>query len=176
MSAAAHEVRNLCGAVLVVYNNLLRVKELQDNEDFHALGTLVQSLQRVSALELQAAPGQNAAVVELKTVLDEFHVLIENAYRESGIQIVWQVAEPLPLVWADRYGLVQVFLNLAKNSQHAMQSTETKRLCVTATEEASRVVIRFEDTGVGVTAPENLFRPFQRGESGGLGLFVSRAI
>src|SRR5256884_5697914 len=67
MSAAAHEVRNLCGAVLVVYNNLLRVKELQDNEDFHALGTLVQSLQRVSALELQAAPGQNAAVVELKT-------------------------------------------------------------------------------------------------------------
>src|SRR5437879_13259195 len=106
MSAAAHEVRNLCGAVLVVYNNLLRVKELQDNEDFHALGTLVQSLQRVSALELQAAPGQNAAVVELKTVLDEFHVLIENAYRESGIQIVWQVAEPLPLVWAYRYGQI----------------------------------------------------------------------
>jgi len=58
--------------VLVVYNNLSRVKELKDNEDFHALGTLVQSLQRVSALELTGAPGQNAAVVELRTVLDEF--------------------------------------------------------------------------------------------------------
>ena len=45
-------------------------------------------------------------------MLDEFHVLIENGYRESGIQIEWQVAEPLPLVWADRYGLVQVLLNL----------------------------------------------------------------
>jgi nitrogen-specific signal transduction histidine kinase len=90
----------------------------------------VQYLQRVSALELQAAPGQNAAVVELKTVLDEFRVLIENAYRELGIQIVGQVAEPLPLVWADRYGLVQVFLNLAKNSEHAMLATKTKRLCV----------------------------------------------
>src|SRR5207244_10427657 len=108
MSAAEHHVRNLCRPVLVVYNHLLRVKELQDNEDFHALGTLVQSLQRVSALELQAAPGQNAAVVELKTVLDEFHVLIENAYRESGIQIVWQVAEPLPLVWADQIGRAHV--------------------------------------------------------------------
>src|SRR5438034_401416 len=177
MSAAAHEVRNLCGAVLVVYNNLLRVKELQDNEDFHALGTLVQSLQRVSALELQAAPGQNAAVVELKTVLDEFHVLIENAYGQSGIQIVWQVAEPLPLVWADRYGLVQVFLNLAKNSQHAMLATKAKRLCVQASQEDGWIVIRFEDTGVGIGSPENLFRPFQRGaDLGGLGLYVSRAI
>ena len=176
MSAVAHEIRNLCGAVLVVHKNLSRVQELQDNEDFHALSTLVESLQRVAALELRTTPGHTAAAVDLKTLLDEFRVLIENTYHESEIQIVWRVAQPLPLVWADRYGLIQVFLNLAKNSQRAMQSTETKRLCVTATEEASRVVIRFEDTGVGVTAPENLFRPFQRGESGGLGLFVSRAI
>ena len=177
MSAVAHEVRNLCGAVLVVHKNLSRVKELHDNEDFRALGSLVQSLQRVSALELQHTRGQTAAAVELKTVLDEFRVLIENAYRESQIQIVWQVPQPLPLVYADRYGLMQVFLNVAKNSQRAMLSTESKRLRVSASEEASRVVIRFEDTGVGIASPENLFRPFQRGaDSGGLGLYVSRAI
>lgn len=153
------------------------VQELQHNEDFYALSTLVESLQRVAALELRTTPDQTAATVDLKSVLDEFRVLIENAYRESEIQIVWQVAQPLPLVWADRYGLIQVFLNLAKNSQRAMRSTETKRLCVTASEETCRVVIRFEDTGVGIASPENLFRPFQRGpESGGLGLFVSRAI
>src|SRR5437588_8686466 len=177
MSAVAHEVRNLCGAVLVVHKNLSRVKELQNNEDFHALGTLVESLHRVAALESRTTPGQTATAVELKTVLDEFRVLIENAYRESEIQIIWQVAQPLPLVWADRYGLIQVFLNLAKNSQRAMQFTKSKRLCVTASKEATRVVIRFEDTGVGIACPENLFRPFQRGaESGGLGLFVSRAV
>ena len=177
MSAVAHEVRNLCGAVLLVHKNLSRVQELQNNEDFHALGTLVESLHRVAALELRTTPGQTATAVELKTVLDEFRVLIENAYRESEIQIIWQVAQPLPLVWADRYGLIQVFLNLAKNSQRAMQFTKSKRLCVTASKEATRVVIRFEDTGVGIACPENLFRPFQRGaESGGLGLFVSRAV
>src|SRR5207302_7888679 len=135
--------RNLCGAVLLVHKNLSRVQELQDNKDFHALGTLVESLQRVAALELRTSHGQTAAAVELKTVLDEFRVLIENAYRESQIQIVWQVPQPLPLVYADRYGLMQVFLNVAKNSQRAMLSTESKRLCVRASEEASRVVIRF---------------------------------
>jgi two-component system sensor kinase FixL len=68
-------------------------------------------------------------------------------------------------------------LNLAKNSQRAMTSTETKRLRIAASEENSKVAIRFEDTGTGVVTPENLFRPFQRGaQSSGLGLYVSRAI
>src|SRR5437588_3367131 len=89
MSAVAHEVRNLCGAVLVVHKNLSRVKELQNNEDFHALGTLVESLHRVAALESRTTPGQTATAVELKTVLDEFRVLIENAYHESEVEIDW---------------------------------------------------------------------------------------
>ena len=104
-------------------------------------------------------------------------ILIETTYHESEINVQWDIQEPLPLVWADRYGLVQVFLNLAKNSQRAMMSTETKRLRITAREENGKVAIRFEDTGIGVASPENLFRPFQRGaKSSGLGLYVSRAI
>src|SRR5258707_479471 len=91
--------------------------------------------------------------------------------------IEWPIQDSLPRVWADRHGLVQVFLNLARNSQRAMQRSETKRLCVSASDEGSTVVVRFEDTGVGISSPENLFRPFQRGaDSSGLGLYVSRAI
>ena len=65
MSAVAHEIRNLCGAVLVVHKNLSRVKALESNEDFKALGSLIQSLERVSALELGSATAQNGDVVEL---------------------------------------------------------------------------------------------------------------
>ena len=177
MSAVAHEIRNLCGAVLVVHKNLSRVRELESNEDFKALGGLIQSLERVSALELGSAASQNGEVVELTSVLDEFRILIETAYHESQIEMQWDVQESLPLVWADRYGLIQVFLNLAKNSRRAMASTGVKRLRIVAREEKGTVTIRFEDTGTGVASPENLFRPFQRGaESSGLGLYVSRAI
>jgi two-component system, LuxR family, sensor kinase FixL len=177
MSAVAHEVRNLCGAVLVVQKNLSRLSELQHNEDFQALSMLIQSLEKISATELQVSPTQNAGAVELTSVLDELRVLIESAYHESEMEIEWQIQESLPRVWADRYGLIQVFLNLAKNSQRAMQRSETKRLSVSASDEGSTVVVRFEDTGVGISAPENLFRPFQRGaDSSGLGLYVSRAI
>jgi len=177
MSAVAHEVRNLCSAVLVVQKNLSRLSELQHNEDFQALSMLIHSLEKISAMELQVSPTQNAGAVELTSVLDELRVLIESAYHESEMEIDWQIQDPLPRVWADRYGLVQVFLNLARNSQRAMQCSETKRLCVGASDEGSTVVIRFADTGVGISSPENLFRPFQRGaDSSGLGLYLSRAI
>lgn len=177
MSAVAHEIRNLCGAVLVVYKNLSQVKELESNEDFRALGSLIQSLERVSALELGSTTAQNGEVVELTSVLDEFRILIETAYHESKIDVQWDIEESLPLVWADRYGLIQVFLNLAQNSRRAMTSTGKKQLRISAREERGTVVIRFEDTGTGIASPENLFRPFLRGaESTGLGLYVSRAI
>jgi two-component system sensor kinase FixL len=177
MSAVAHEIRNLCGAVLVVHKNLSRVKELESNEDFSALGNLIQSLERVSALELGSTTSQNGEVVELRSVLDEFRILIETAYHESNIEMQWDVQESLPLVWADRYGLIQVFLNLAKNSRRAMEATQKKRLRIAAQEEKGTVTIRFWDTGTGVASPDKLFQPFQRGaESSGLGVYVSRAI
>jgi two-component system sensor kinase FixL len=177
MSAVAHEVRNLCGAVLVLQKNLSRLSELQHNEDFQALSMLVESLEKISALELRPSPTQSGGAIELTFVLDELRVLIESAYHESEMEIEWQIPEALPRVWADPYGLVQVFLNLAKNSQRAMQFSEAKRLSVIASGEANRVVIRFEDTGVGISSPEKLFRPFQDGaDSSGLGLYVSRAL
>jgi two-component system, LuxR family, sensor kinase FixL len=58
-----------------------------------------------------------------------------------------------------------------------METTDKKQLTISSSVEADAVVIRFEDTGVGVASPEGLFRPFQQGaDATGLGLYVSRAI
>ena len=177
MGAVAHEVRNLCSAVLVVHKNLSRLQALAGNEDFQALGTLIQGLERMATLELRPLPTVGASVVGLASVLDELRVLIEAAYQDSKMDVRWEVEHPLPLVSADRYGLLQVFLNLAKNSRRAMESSNTKCLTVKAFTEGGSVVVRFQDTGIGVASPENLFKPFQPGaDSTGLGLYVSRAI
>jgi two-component system, LuxR family, sensor kinase FixL len=177
MSALAHEIGNLCSAVLVAYKNLAKVEDLPLNEDFRALGRLIQGLERLSALELGSAPVQNGEIVELCSVLDELRVLIETTYHESGIEVQWEIPASLPLVWADHYGLIQVFLNLAKNSQRAMSSTVIKRLRISVCEQDDAVVIRFEDSGIGVASPDKLFLRFQPGaSSSGLGLYISRAI
>ena len=177
VSAMAHEVRNLCGAAVVLHKNLSRVPALDSNEDFQALSSLIQSLERISDLSVKASPGDAAVTVDLSSLLDEVRVLIEGAYRESDIAVEWLALDNLPLVLADRYGLIQVFLNLGKNSQRAMESSATKKLRVTTSLEEKQVTIRFEDSGGGIAHPENLFRPFQRGaEASGLGLYVSRSI
>jgi len=178
VGAMAHEVRNLCGAAVVLHKNLSRVPNLEHNEDFQALSSLIQSLERISALSVKS-PSDAAGTVELTSLLDEVRILIEGAYREAEIEIEieWRAQENLPLVSADRYGLIQVFLNLAKNSQRAMESTEIRKLCVSTSLEDKHVTVRVEDTGIGIAHPEKLFRPFQPdAETAGLGLYVSRSI
>ena len=177
MSGIAHEIRNLSGAVLVVHKNLSRLPDLRNNEDFRALGTLVEGLGKLSEMELRPAVEQHFDAIELSSVLDELRVLLEPSYREAGVKIHWRFQDNLPLVFADRYGLAQVFLNLSLNSLRAMAATEKKILTISGSVEGDFVLIRFEDTGVGVPAPESLFKPFQQGaDATGLGLYVSRAI
>ena len=83
----------------------------------------------------------------------------------------------LPRVWGDHHNLLQVLLNLAKNSLRAMHDQELKEFRVSASVEGERVVVRVRDTGHGISNPDRLFQPFQEGaEATGLGLYLSRAL
>jgi PAS domain S-box-containing protein len=177
MSAVSHEIRNLCGAALIVHKNLTKVSELRGNVDFEALGTLIHGLEQISAMELRGSSKQRRVAIELTSVLDELRVLIEAVGHEQDISMQWEESGTVPLIWADRYGLMQVFLNLCKNSIRALESVETKRLTITTTVQEESVIVRFEDTGTGIEDPLSLFRPFQNNAQGtGLGLYVSRAL
>jgi C4-dicarboxylate-specific signal transduction histidine kinase len=115
--------------------------------------------------------------VDLGSVLDELRIVTAPSLRESGVLFRWHVPETLPRVWAERHNLLQVLLNLTKNSQRAMQDQEEKEFRVSACIEGERVVVRVRDTGHGISNPERLFQPFQEGaEATGLGLYLSRAL
>ena len=177
MGAVSHEIRNLCGAIAVVYRNLSHVTRLSDNRDFQALGTLVEGLGKVAALDVKPSTEQLLTAVDVSAVLAELRLLIESSLHENEIKVIWRVADALPPVAADRYGLMQVFLNLVKNSQRAMRETQQKQFIISAQAEEQTIIIRFEDTGYGIAAPEKLFQPFQsQAAATGLGLYVSRAI
>jgi C4-dicarboxylate-specific signal transduction histidine kinase len=110
-------------------------------------------------------------------VLDESRILIEAACRESEVKLCWKTEPGLPVVWADRYGLIQVFLNLVKNSLRAMQASSDRQLTVEASRNGEYFMVRICDSGPGIANAQDLFRPFQQGaEASGLGLYVSQAI
>lgn len=177
MSAVSHEVRNLAGAALVFHRNLTRVEALRNNEDFQALGTLILGMEKLSAMKLSNPQETESQAIELAPVLDELRVLLETVCRNAGIDLEWSVEDTACAVCADRYDLIQAFLNLAKNSRRALESSPEKRIRVSTEYVNHSVVIRFEDTGPGIANPDSLFRAFQRdADATGLGLYVSRAL
>jgi two-component system, LuxR family, sensor kinase FixL len=178
MSAITHEISNLSAATEVFYRNLDRTGVLAGNQDFQALGRLIEGLGNLSAMKLiPVSQTLEQPSVELSSVMDELRILLDSTLRDSGIELDWGVAEELPMVVAERYGLIQVFLNLVKNSCRAMEHSAHKRLTVESIIASGIVRICLKDTGPGIANPQYLFRPFQRGaEASGLGLFISRAL
>ena len=176
VGAVSHEVRNVCGAIAVVHQNLARSNVLAGNQDFDALGTLVLALERIASLDLREA-ADRPTPLDLQPFLDELRIMVGPALRDGGIDELWQLPPTLPTVWADRQSLMQVFLNLTRNSEAALADQPLRRLTVTATTEPTRVLIALHDTGPGVQHPDLLFRPFQqRSRHVGLGLYLSRAL
>jgi two-component system, LuxR family, sensor kinase FixL len=174
-AAVSHEVRNVCGAIALVHENLSRAGQLEGNKDFDSLGTLVLALERIAGVDLRQSSSQ-ASMVDVAPLLDELRIVIEASLRDAEIVSRWDIDRDLPPVWADRQSLMQVFLNLTKNSERAMEQRPRRELTVSAHREGVGVSIRIRDTGGGVARPELLFRPFQQeAQSTGLGLYLSRA-
>jgi two-component system sensor kinase FixL len=175
VSALSHEIRNVCGAIAVVHRNLTRAGSLAGNRDFEALGNLVVALERIASVNLRQSASQ-ATDVDLSVLLDELKIVVTPSLQEEEIQTQWSVEPGLPLVWADRSSLMQVFLNLVANSIRALSRRRPRTLSISATSKDRRVYVEVFDNGGGVANPEMLFRPFQAGaEATGLGLYLSRA-
>ena len=175
VGAVSHEIRNVCGAIAVVHQNLARNGALAQNKDFEALGTLIRALEKIAAMELRQTANQ-ATSVDLHSLVEELRIVVEHSLRDEGISMRWEIEPALPAVWADRQSLMQVFLNLTKNSERAMLQQPLRELTVSAKIEKNRVAVQFRDTGCGVSDPDRLFRPFQQGaQATGLGLYLSRA-
>jgi two-component system sensor kinase FixL len=177
VGAVSHEVRNVCSAIAVIYENLARSKELGRNPDFEALGSLVETLNKIASLELRKSTGGfEAAAVDLTEIVDEARIVLEPYCAESDISVQWNIAEELPHVWTDRHSLLQVLLNLTKNSRRALEEASLKRIDISVGVEHGIASIRFCDTGPGIAPEEKLFQPLQKGaDATGLGLFLSRA-
>ena len=178
-AVASHELRNLCGAISLLCKQLERRHALAADEDYRGIASLVEGLEKIAMRELQSRADDSTDVesVPLRQVVDSLRIIIESEWTEIGGDVIWHLPAALPSVAADPPGLLQAFLNLAKNSHRAVQASVRRELHITASADEYKAMVVFEDTGPGVARPELLFQPFQPGADGaGLGLYLSRAV
>ena len=175
IGAFSHEIRNICGAISAVHQNLAREGLLNGNRDFEALGNLATALERIANLNLRKSINEPTEI-DVAALLEELRIVITPLLEDENITAEWSADAGLPPVWADRPSLMQVFLNLTTNSIRALSRKSDGLLSINARAEGNQVLVEFADNGGGVAHPEHLFRPFQDGaESSGLGLYLSRA-
>jgi len=183
-AAMAHEVRNLCTAISAVTLSLREKCGTAPEEEFQALESLVQGMEKIASVGLRSGDAIHGFTekddlqnLPLQAVLDDLRIVIEGDWREIEGDVEWLLPSMTPRVLADRHGLLQAFLNLARNSHRAVLSSAVRRLCVAVESDDRTVIVRFRDTGPGIVSPAHLFEPFQPGADGtGLGLYVSRAV
>jgi C4-dicarboxylate-specific signal transduction histidine kinase len=181
-AAVSHELRNLSGAVSLVCLQLQERHPLAQDADFQGLVNLVKGMEKVTSLDLYSRGSETLERMQLQPVLDSLRIVIEPNWKEIGGRVRWNLPSALPLVMADPHGLLQVFLNLARNSHRAVQETARRELDIVVELKnvelkQGQVLIHFEDSGPGITSPQHLFQAFQQGANGaGLGLYVSRAV
>jgi signal transduction histidine kinase len=173
-AAIAHEVRNVCEAMAMLCEDLRRRLKLPHDDALRGLDSLVGGLEAIASYELHSKVPE-VEEVRLQELLDNLRIVIEPAWREIEGALKWDIPAGIPLVWAEPHGLQQAFLNLAQNSHRAVHAEPVRELFIAVTHLQGRVCVTFQDSGPGVSSPDNLFRPFQQGAHGvGLGLYVSR--
>jgi len=99
VAAVSHEVRNVCGAIGMMHENLARNGALTGDKDFEALGSLVETLSKIASLELkQSTNTSEPARVDLREVLADLRIVLEPYCEESEIELRWEIPPDLPLV------------------------------------------------------------------------------
>jgi signal transduction histidine kinase len=177
VGAISHEIRNLASAAASSFSALTSIPGIHEGRQYEALGSLIHALERIATSGLQLASQRDAAVTDLKTLMDEARIVIEPVLREAGVNVIWESHDHLPLVQSDHHSLLQVFVNLARNIKCVLQDYPVREVRINSSIERDLVVIRFFDSGPGVARPDDLFKPFQPGaHASGLGLYISRAI
>src|SRR5881296_1807151 len=114
----------------------------------------------------------------INSIVEEAVRFLAPEIKDRDIVVEQELRSDLPLLELDRDQMKQAFYNVIKNSFEAMKSRGILRIRTDMDE--SHVIVRFTDTGGGISA-ENLSRVFEpyfttKTSGTGLGLLIVRRI
>lgn len=195
ISTVTHELRTPLTSVRA-FSELLRDNpEIDAEERERFLGIIVSEAERLSRLinqildlaKLESGRADWTSVeVDFGQVIHEACEALSQLYKDKGVALTLEIAEPLPSVVADRDRLMQVMINLLSNAVKFVPAGQG-RVKVGAAATAREVCVAVTDNGPGVRPAdrEAIFEKFRQGghdvltdkpQGTGLGLPISRQI
>jgi PAS domain S-box-containing protein len=188
ISGVAHELNNPLATILS-WAERLAERPLDDNSRRGIdviLGESERAARIVRSLLTFARKRQSTrSMIDVNHVIRETLSLRAYEQRLTNIDVITELGDGLPHVFADAHQIQQVLLNLVINAEQAMVSANGRGLLEVRTwHDADRdtVVLQVSDDGPGISADmrAKIFDPFfttkEVGQGTGLGLTVAYAI
>ena len=118
----------------------------------------------------------------LISVIDNALLFFKNDFNVRSISIERNLEGQCVALKGSAVQIEQVFVNLLSNARDAMEGYNNKKITINIGAEAGQCIVRFSDTGSGVSKKDlpHIFDPFfttkDVGEGTGLGLSISYGI
>ena len=186
IGGVAHELNNPLTSILGVS------ELLQDSQTTEAarkqIGILQQQARRAAEIVhnltyFSTPPTPGKTRVNLGEILERTLNLHSYSLRKNSITVDFLRDPSLPYVEGDPHQLMQVFLNLILNAEHAVREIRDRgTLRIRLSDGGQSVSASFQDDGPGIPADNlmNIFDPFyttkRPGRGTGLGLSICKSV
>ncbi len=187
----SHEIRNPLGGIKASAAYLKRKFNEPDLNNF--LEIIIKESTRINNLieELLALSKKHkikTSAVNINKIINEIIIMEQAEFSAKNIEVIKEFDPSLPKIYASENALIQVFLNLIKNSVYAVNaavkpSGGTIKIITKLDYTRNNpkfLKIEFIDNGCGISKNDmnNIFVPFftTKEKGGGLGLAVSQKI
>jgi PAS domain S-box-containing protein len=187
LAGVAHELNNPLTAILGV-TELLREREGFDDSTKRQLDLTHRQARRAARivqnlLEFSRPASPQKKPLNVSNLIERTLQLHDHSLRRNNVQVEFQPQPSSQTVIGDSNQLIQVFLNLISNAEHAIREIrESGRIQIRIGRIGSNIAVTVQDDGVGILpeALPKLFDPFyttkRPGGGTGLGLSICTAI
>lgn len=183
LAGVAHEINNPLS--VVIGRAIMLEEEAVDEHQRARLGKLREAAERCAKVSktflamARQSPSVREPMVLNKAVLSALD-LVSYQLRSGGVTVRLDLADTLPKVVADLDQMVQVFVNLFVNAEHALRASDERVLRVSTRVEdgGDTVIAEVRDSGPGIK-PEvlpRIFEPFFTTKPAGLGTGLGLAV
>ena len=182
--SVAHEIKNPLNAIKLIVDLIRKKYQPVEDQKIYSqnLDTVGEEINRISAIVEQylryaRPPDLKLAPVEFPALMEETGALFKSSLLQKNITFVTNL-ESHSLIKGDKDQLKQVFINLIKNSEQAME--KSGEISVTGKNVNSYYEICLKDNGKGIPQ-KNMdfifdFHFTTKREGSGIGLFVVQQV
>ncbi|MBC7949107.1 MAG: HAMP domain-containing histidine kinase [Chitinophagaceae bacterium] len=185
ITAAFGEVKS--NALVNMLSSLTDTQKINEEEIRKAITeqiNIITHIQEIMTIQRQFAKGQESPEklpLNIRSIINDCLSMLLATIQKRGIKVIISTPEKLPILQGDRTRLMQVILNIIKNSIESIDIlAEEKTITITATINPGRFELNISDNGRGFDAAigSKLFeRGFTTKVSGsGIGLSSCRTI